>query len=582
MNSNNLNTTYRSNEISHLNTKYLKHLFSLSNRIFLFLLCCIWLATFIFFWNWWFQPDHIQNIAAFTLITGMQVWLTALPLYFLYVLSRSKTIDSRTLLPDYGRVAIVVTKAPSEPFALVKDTLIAALKQKPKHDTWLADESPTKEVVDWCSENNVYLSSRFGVKEYHRSNWPRRTRCKEGNLTYFYDKYGYDNYDFVVQMDADHIPSNTYLLEILKPFSNPKVGYVSAPSICNKNAKNSWSARGRLFGEALLHGAIQAGHNGGLAPLCIGSHYAVRTIALKQIGGLGPELAEDHSTTLTFNAYGWSGVHAIDAIAYGDGPETFYDLIVQEFQWSRSLMSILITILPRMWNRLPFKLRAQFLFSELWYPLFSIFMLLSVLVPIIAIAFQITYAEVTYAEYIGHFVPMTVALLIIISFIRQKDVLRPNDTPLFSWELPVFIFARWPWSLLGSAIAINDYISKTFIDFKVTSKRQQSVPAISLKVFLPYFLISIISSCAVLYFNSAGKASGFYYFAIVNSFIYLGICLLIAGMHKKENHLNYTSCSERMIFWALILVSTILAGLGLVKNGQAAFDAITFGVPFLR
>ncbi|MBP0651757.1 hypothetical protein J8J40_32320, partial [Mycobacterium tuberculosis] len=83
-----------------------------------------------------------------------------------------------------------------------------------------------------------------------------------------------------------------------------------APSICDRNAADSWSARGRLYAEASLHGALQCGYNNGWTPLCIGSHYAVRTKALRSIGGLGPELAEDHSTTLMMAAGGWRGVHA--------------------------------------------------------------------------------------------------------------------------------------------------------------------------------------------------------------------------------------------------------------------------------
>src|SRR5205085_7524266 len=123
----------------------------------------------------------------------------------------------------------------------------------------------------------------------------------------------------------------------LRPFADPNVGYVSAPSICDKNASESWAARGRLYVEANMHGSLQAGYNGGWAPLCIGSHYAVRTAALKHIGGLGPELAEDHSTTLLFNANGWKGVHSLDAEAIGEGPETFADFVTQEFQWAKSL-----------------------------------------------------------------------------------------------------------------------------------------------------------------------------------------------------------------------------------------------------
>ena len=95
------------------------------------------------------------------------------------------------------------------------------------------------------------ISTRKDQTDYHRTNWPRRTKCKEGNLAFFYDHYGYANYDFVVQLDADHVPTEGYLEEMLRGFADPKVGYVSAPSICDSNAKESWSARGRLYVEGL-------------------------------------------------------------------------------------------------------------------------------------------------------------------------------------------------------------------------------------------------------------------------------------------------------------------------------------------
>lgn len=65
------------------------------------------------------------------------------------------------------------------------------------------------------------------------------------------------------------------------------------PSICAANAAQSWAARTRMYTEAAFHGVFQSGYTGALAPMCIGSHYAVRTAALKEVGGLGPELAED-------------------------------------------------------------------------------------------------------------------------------------------------------------------------------------------------------------------------------------------------------------------------------------------------
>ncbi|NBT74301.1 MAG: hypothetical protein EBT14_09015, partial [Betaproteobacteria bacterium] len=129
----------------------------------------------------------------------------------------------------------------------------------------------------------VKVSTRREHPGYHNNTWPRRRRCKEGNLAYFYDHYGYEQYDVVVQLDADHRPEPGYLRAMVHPFADPHVGYVSAPSICDRNEATSWVARGRLYAESVLHGPLQLGLNAGFAPLCIGSHYAVRTAALAGI-----------------------------------------------------------------------------------------------------------------------------------------------------------------------------------------------------------------------------------------------------------------------------------------------------------
>lgn len=291
-----------------------------------------WIVAFLFFWAWWLDPAHVTHWPSYVMITIVVGWITLLPAYFIFIFAGAKVAGKNGRAVPNGRIAMVVTKAPSEPFTVVRKTLLAMLDQIGcDYDVWLADEDPSPETIDWCARQGVLVSTRKGVADYHRATWPRRTRCKEGNLAYFYDHYGYERYDFVAQFDADHVPEPTYLVEVLRPFNDPKVGYVSAPSICDANAARSWSARGRLHAEASLHGSLQAGYNNGWAPLCIGSHYAVRTKALREVGGLGPELAEDHSTTLLMNAGGWKGVHALHAIAHGDGPATFADLVIQEF-----------------------------------------------------------------------------------------------------------------------------------------------------------------------------------------------------------------------------------------------------------
>lgn len=101
----------------------------------------------------------------------------------------------------------------------------------------------------------------------------------------------------MAQFDADHAPTPDYLATALPWFANPAVGYVACPSICGANAAASWAVRGRLHHEACMHGPVGAGRSLWALPCCIGSHYLVRTAALRAVGGIGPELDEDFSTS---------------------------------------------------------------------------------------------------------------------------------------------------------------------------------------------------------------------------------------------------------------------------------------------
>ncbi|MBB3612668.1 glycosyltransferase family 2 protein [Rhizobium sp. BK602] len=504
----------------------------------------LWLMALAFFWHWWLLPSHHVNATGSVLVTLILAWVTILPAYFMAVFFRARKPDGDLRLPAGSRVAMVVTKAPSEPFAIVARTLSAMLTQPVPHDTWLADEDPSPATLEWCRTQGVSVSTRKGREDYHRQTWPRRTRCKEGNLAFFYDHYGYERYDFVVQLDADHVPETDYLYHMLRPFADPAVGYVSAPSICDSNAHESWSARGRLYAEASMHGSLQSGFNGGLAPLCIGSHYAVRTVALQAIGGLGPELAEDHSTTLMMNAHGWCGVHALEAIAHGDGPRTFADLITQEFQWSRSLMMILLQYSPKLVSRLPLRLKIQFLFSQFWYSLFSLFMGLMFFLPVLALVLGWNFVDVSYPDFLVHFIPQSVLLILFAYRWRSTGTFRPVDAKVLSWEMTLFLFARWPWALAGALAAVRDWATGSFVDFRVTPKGTSEVDPLPFRVLAPYGFLALISILPVLFVAHAGETSGFYIFAIVNAAVYVLLLVVIITQHAREN----TVCVSRRFY----------------------------------
>src|SRR5262245_44694766 len=182
-------------------------LLSPAQRAFHTVAALAWALAVIYFWTWWLEPNHNIGEVSYLINSLVLAWLTAVPSYFLCLYARARLNHSDTELVPNTRIAMVVTKAPSEPWWVVRTTLEAMLAQDTGHDTWLADENPAPETIDWCEAHGVRISTRKGIPDYHRTTWPRRTRCKEGNLAYFYDHYGYNLYDFVVQMDADHVPS---------------------------------------------------------------------------------------------------------------------------------------------------------------------------------------------------------------------------------------------------------------------------------------------------------------------------------------------------------------------------------------
>ncbi len=501
-------------------------------------LVTIWLIALFFLWKWWLQPNHILSWLDMAITSLVLAWQTVLPGYYFYFVARMKRPNPEIPIPTDWRVAMVVTKAPSEPWSIVEKTLRAMLSQAYPHDNWLADEDPQPETIAWCEAHGVKISTRKGIAEYHRATWPRRTKCKEGNLAYFYDKYGYANYDFVAQLDADHVPEPGYLEAMIRPFVDPEVGYVAAPSICDANAGESWVVNARAFVEGSMHGSLQAGYNDGWAPLCIGSHYAARTTAVKDIGGLGPELAEDHSTTLMMNSHGWRGVFAFDAEAHGDGPACFSDFLVQEFQWSRSLTTLLFTALPRYWSGLKPHLKFQFVFAELWYPIYALSLFFGALLPLIALLRDTPWVNASYFGFVIRSVFLDVACIVTITWIRNRGWFRPQNAKVISWETFLFQLARWPWVMAGVGNAVIAWITQKELPFRVTPKGTNAPKPLPLNVLSPYLFFGILSAIAVIAINKVTRTPGYYFLALINSSFYVILCFAIIWAHIRENMPN--------------------------------------------
>lgn len=505
-------------------------------RVLIAALTGVWLISVACFWWWWSGQGHRSSWIGLIVGSVVSFYLACESASVVIAANRQQKINPELPVQDL-RVAFLVTRAPSEPWDVAKATITAMLAQQYPHryDVWLCDEQPTAEVIDWCAENNVHISSRSGVPAYHRDRWPRRTRAKEGNLAHFYDHVGYLNYDVVAQLDCDHIPAPGYLAEVVRPFADPAIGYVAAPSVCDRSTANSWSARGRLHHEAQFHGPIQLGHNGGVAPICIGSHYVVRTEAIKQIGGIGPELLEDFSTSLLLNSAGWQGGFAITAEAHGNGPLTFSAMLVQEFQWARSLTSLLYRNLPRHFGRLSWRLRIRYLHAMLSQA--GLVLAFGSGIGFITVAATTTRAaEVAFNPFqvILFWIAMTSPLLAISVVLKRQKFYRPATAPLLSWERLLYQLTRWPAVAWGVLAATLQLFHQRPIMFKVTPKTVEGSERLPVALIAPYAVIGVVLSAAAIIGELSKGPTAYILLCLLGAAAYLFVSFAVCLLHAAE------------------------------------------------
>jgi cellulose synthase (UDP-forming) len=538
-------------------------IFTTKQKIISYFIFIFWLLVFVDFIFWWFTKTRPTVIWAYYLTTISIMWLPVLSLYFFIFSMRQREVKiDLEILPC--RVAFIVTKIASESEELLIRTLKKMKDQDFPYDVWIADEDPTDEMLGWCKLYNVNISTRKGEAGYHNESYPGKARTKEGNLKYFYDKFGYENYDFVSQFDADHAPEQSFLSEAIKYFNDPNIGYVSSPSITDGNLDDSWTVLARCHWESTTHGPIQSGSNLGFVPMMFGSHYTHRVKALKQIGGIAPEYAEDHTTTMVYNASGWKGAFARHAIAHGYGAVGLGDSMLQEYQWALVSVRALFFVTPMYFWKLPWQVKIQFIIWESWYPLLSVVTLISYFLPAVALKIKKSIVAVESYGFLWHYLLLLFIFIAYTIWLREIKHLRPKSSWQLSWETTIFQILQFPWILLGVLTGLWQVITRSQSGrIKITDKNEK-VKDINFLFYAPHFFIIWINLFAILSSGYVGEAFGYYWFSLVVVIVHIislitGIILTFKeSMRFIEPRQRYSYIRKNQVTTFMTLVSMML------------------------
>jgi len=323
-------------------------------------------------------------------------------LYFFMVWDPTK----RTSLPPLeNRTVDVLVPTFGEPLDLLRATLIGCNDMTYPHTTYVCDDGGRSEVKALAEELGCLYITRKERKGAKAGNLNNALKSVKG--------------EFLVTLDADHVPLPSLIDEAIGFFADDKVALVQMPqefyNLDSFQHSTNWK-RGRSWHEQeLFYSVIQSGKDRWNAAFYCGSTTIIRRSAIDQIGGFAEEtVTEDIHTALRLQASGWRSVYYNKTMARGLAPNTFHSFAVQRLRWGKGAMNVWKIDNPLTMKGLTLAQRLNYFASM--YTYFDGFQkLVYLLTPIIILTTGILPIHADPVTFLGYFVPYFVTSVYAIS-----------------------------------------------------------------------------------------------------------------------------------------------------------------------
>ncbi len=213
----------------------------------------------------------------------------------------------------------VFITACGEPLEIVMGTVHAAQAMAVAHHTWVLDDGNSDELRDACAAAGAgYLRRKD------------RSHAKAGNVNAALAR---TTGEFVVILDADHIPSPDFLLRALPHMHDPTVAFVQTPQAFP--TARGLVASGTAESQRIFYELVCPGKNHFDAVFCVGTNVIFRRAALEELGGIYTgSNSEDIWTSLELHRRGWRSVFVPETLARGLAPDNLLAFFKQQFRWA--------------------------------------------------------------------------------------------------------------------------------------------------------------------------------------------------------------------------------------------------------
>jgi len=383
------------------------------------------------------------------------------------------------------------------------ETIRAARNMKIEHRVWVLDDGDSDEVRDAAAAEGVGYLRR---KEH--------LHAKAGNINAALRR---TQGEFVVVLDADHVPSPDFLVRALPHMQDPGVAFVQTPQ--SFPSARGLVAEGTAESQKIFYELVLPGRNSFNGVFCVGTNVIFRRAALEQIHGMYiASNSEDIWTSIELHRRGWRSWFVPEVLARGLAPDSLLAYFKQQFRWAYGAFEVMMRGgLFRRGTGLTVDQRFQYLLAGVNY-LLSVAALILMCLPAAYLLFGLSPIRSDISVWLVHYAPFY--LLIVLVTVMQLGGLKP---------------AAIVTSLAAAPVHVRAFFMAMFkrkVRWTVTNAGPTGLPGVEL--VLPHVALLLLNAVALAVGLTMLPLRGTNVVAVGLSIVWAGIYVIVLGRVVAE------------------------------------------------